>query len=64
MRDIIKKEILPEVEQEFLDSDEVLHLLDQFKCRSRVLTSNICEIVYEIARQELLQLVGRIVLHV
>ena len=54
-RDIIKKAILPEVAQEFLDSDEVLDLLDQFKCRSRVLTSNISEIVYEIARQELLQ---------
>ena len=54
-RELVKNVLQPNIEEEFLSSEEFLDFLDRFKCRSKVTKENVEEIIYEIARQELLQ---------
>ena len=42
-------------EEEYFSCVEFPDFLDKFKCRSKVTKSNVEEIVYEIARQKLIQ---------
>ena len=43
------------MQQDDFSSDELLELLDQFKCRSKINKDNAREVVTEIARQEIIQ---------
>ena len=54
-RVLVEKISNQSTEEEFFTCKEFLDFLDQFKCRSKVTKSNVEEILYEIARQELIQ---------
>lgn len=54
-KEIIENAMASDANEKTFSSNELLELLEQFKCRSRVVKSNISSIVHEIAQQELLQ---------
>lgn len=54
-KNIVEKVLMPDAAASDFISDDLLDLLDTFKCRSAVSKNNIYNIILEIARQELIQ---------
>ena len=52
---MVQLALSPDAEDGFFSSNDFLDFLDTFKCRSRVDKSNVYQIIFEIAQQELIQ---------